>query len=38
MGKKKKKPSSKLETTKTVVEILAGIVTIVKLVYDMLKG
>ena len=38
MGKKKKKPSSKLETTKTIVEILAGIAAIVKVVFDMLKG
>ncbi len=33
-----KKPSSKLETAKTIVEILAGITTIVKAIYEMLKG
>ena len=38
MGKKKKKPSSKLETVKTIVEILAGITAIVKAVYEILKG
>ena len=37
-GPKKKKPSSKLGTTKTVVDILAGIATIVKVIYEMLKG
>lgn len=38
MGKAKKKPSSKLDTAKTIVEILAGITAIVKAMYDMLKG
>lgn len=38
MGKKKKKPSNKLETVKTIVEILAGITAIAKAVYEMLKG
>lgn len=38
MGKKKKKPLSKLETIKTVVEILAGIANIVLVIYTMLKG
>ena len=38
MGKKKKKPSSKLETAKTIVEILAGITAIVKAIHEMLKG
>lgn len=38
MGKKKKKPSSKLETLKTIVEILAGIATIAKAVHEILKG
>lgn len=38
MGSKKKKPSSKLETLKTIVEILAGITAIVKAIYEMLRG
>lgn len=38
MGNKKKKPSNKLETVKTIVEILAGLTTIAKMVYEMLKG
>ena len=38
MGKQKKKPSNKLDTVKTIVEILAGITTIAKAVYEMLKG
>lgn len=38
MGKKKKKPSNKLEKLKTIIEILAGITAIVKAIYDMLKG
>lgn len=38
MGKKKKKPLSKLETIKTVVEILAGIANIVLVVHTLLKG
>lgn len=37
MSKQKKKPS-KLETIKTVVEILAGIATIVKMLIEMIKG
>lgn len=38
MGKKKKKPLSKIETLKTIVEILAGITAIVKAIYEMFKG
>lgn len=39
MGKpKKKKPQSKLDILKTVVEILAGIANIVLVVYTILKG
>lgn len=38
MGRKKKKPKSKLETFKTVVEILAGIANIVLVIYTILKG
>ena len=38
MGKKKKKPSNRLETVKTIVEILAGITAIAKAVYEMFKG
>ena len=38
MGKKKKKPSNKLETVKTIVEILAGIAAITKTVQELLKG
>lgn len=38
MGKRKKKPSSKLETVKTIVEILAGIAAIAKTVQELLKG
>ena len=38
MGKKKKKPLSKLETIKTVVEILAGIANIVLVIHTILKG
>lgn len=38
MGKKKRKPQSKLETIKTVVEILAGIANIVLVIYTILKG
>ena len=39
MGKpKKKKPESKLEITKTIVEILAGIANIVLVIYTILKG
>lgn len=38
MAKKKKKPSNKLETLKTIVEILAGITAIVKAIYEMFKG
>lgn len=38
MGKKKKKPSNKLETVKTIVEILAGIAAIAKAIYEMLEG
>lgn len=39
MGKsKKKKPSSKLEIFKTIVEILAYIANIVLVIYTILKG
>ena len=39
MGKqKKKKPESKLEITKTIVEILAGIANMVLVIYTILKG
>ena len=38
MGRKKKKPLSKLETVKAIVEILAGIASIASAVYMMLKG
>lgn len=38
MGRKQKKPRSKLEAIKTVVEILAGIANIVLVVYTILKG
>jgi len=37
MSKQKKKPS-KLETIKTVVEILAGIAAIVKTIIEIVKG
>ena len=36
MGKKKKSPN-KLETTRTILEMLAYIATIVSVVYQMLK-
>ncbi len=35
---KKKKPVSKLEATKTIIEILAGIANIVLVIYTILKG
>lgn len=39
MGKpKNKKPQSKLDITKTIVEILAGIANIVLVIYTILKG
>lgn len=38
MRQKKKKPSNKLEAAKTIVEILAGIASIVKTVFDLFKG
>ena len=38
MGKKKKKPSNKLQTVQSIVNILAGIATIAKTIYDILKG
>lgn len=39
MGKpKKKKPMSKLETVKTIIEILAGVANIVSVIHAMLKG
>lgn len=39
MGKpKKKKPMSKLEIIKTIVEILAGIANIILVIHTLLKG
>lgn len=38
MGKKKKKPSSKLDIIQKIVSILAGIAAIFKVIYDILKG
>lgn len=39
MGKpKKRKPESKLEIAKTIIEILAGIANIVLVIYTILKG
>ncbi len=38
MGRKQKKPLSKLEVTKTVVEILACIANIVLVIHTILKG
>lgn len=38
MGRKKKKPSSKLETAEKIVAILAGVTTIIGTIYSMLKG
>lgn len=38
MGWHMEKPSNKLETVKTIVEILAEITAIAKAVYEMLKG
>lgn len=39
MGKpKKKKPESKLETAKTIIEILAGVANIVLVIHTILKG
>ena len=38
MGKKKRKPSGKLERTETIVSILAGIANIVLVIYEILKG
>lgn len=38
MGKKKKKPSSKLDIIQKIVSILAGTTAIIKAIYDMLKG
>lgn len=39
MGKtRKKKPKSKLEITKTIVEILAGLANIILVIYTILKG
>lgn len=37
MPKQKKKPSNKLETVKTIVNILAGIASIVKIISELLK-
>ena len=38
LSRGKKKPSSKLEIVKQIVEILAGITTIIGTIYSMLKG
>ena len=38
MGKKKKKPKRALEKTKTIVEIIAYITSIVLAIYTLLKG
>jgi hypothetical protein len=38
MGKKKKKPKSKLETVESIVTILAGISSIGFAIYSILKG
>lgn len=38
MGKKKKKPKSKLEVVESIVSILAGISTIGFTIYSILKG
>ena len=38
MGHKKKKPKRKVESLKTIVEILAGIANIVLAIYTILKG
>lgn len=35
---KKKKPESKLEIIKTIVEILAGLANIILVIHEMLKG
>lgn len=36
--RKKKKPQSKLEVVKTIVEILAGIANVVFIIHSILKG
>lgn len=36
--KQKKKPRSKLETTNTIVQILAGIANVVFVIYQMFQG
>lgn len=38
MGRQNKKPKSKLEAAKTIVEILAGIANIVLVIHTILKG
>lgn len=38
MSKQKKKPSNKLEILKMIVDILAGIATIVKVIIELIKG
>ena len=38
MGKPKRKAQGKLETVKTLVEIFAGLASIVLAVYEILKG
>lgn len=38
MGKKKKKPKNRLETIKTIVEMLAAIANIILVIYTLVKG
>ena len=38
MGNKRKKPPNKLETVKAIVDILAGIASIVYTISELLKG
>lgn len=38
MGRKQKKPLSRLEITKMIVEILAGIANIILIIHTILKG
>ena len=37
-NKKKKKPKSKLETARTILEMLAYIATIASVIYQLIKG
>lgn len=38
MGRKQKKPLSRLEITKMIIEILAGIANIILIIHTILKG